>query len=227
MTLVDVFGHTSIICLNLCSWLCCSIHIIIAISWHFSQEHVELASQSCRAFIKGILLPVPLKMQHACSYSFNLILLITCMAYAYIQYMIGVTFLFLVLSIQFPPKLYLCRIHTFFCHIHFHACHVAIDIKAVSRVKWDAERRAKSCPWHVQTNGARAIGQLFNNGVRLSPAMGVPSSCCSCQNHFKCPPPTPPFSPSNSPQLPLPLETGSFRIGSSTIMRLRLSHERE
>lgn len=105
-------------------------------------------------------------------------------------------------------------IHAHFTHLFVIsavvACHFAIDTNAVSRLTWEAERRAKSCPQHVQTNGARTVGQLFNNGSAYL-LQWVPSSRSSCQSHFKWP----------------PLQTGSFRKGSSTIMRLRLSHERD
>lgn len=65
----------------------------------------------------------------------------------------------------------------------------------------------ESCPLMAQQNRWPALQQW----LRLSPAAGTWLSCSSCRSHFKWP----------------PLQTGSFRIGLSTIMRLRLSRERD
>lgn len=97
---------------------------------------------------------------------------------------------YILTSSTFPPDLKLF-FHAHFTHLFvistLMACHLAIDTNAVRRLKWEAEWRAKSCPRRVQTNGARTVGQLFNNGSDYL-LQWVPSSRSSCQSHFKWPP---------------------------------------
>lgn len=73
-------------------------------------------------------------------------------------------------------------------------------------LKWKVEWRPKSCRLHVQTNGARTAGQLSHNA--------------SCDGYLA--PAAAAKATSNGPHFRQDL----FRIGLSTTMRLRLSHER-